>query len=144
MKIPGQTPLSTAGLSQEQLELFRSLWVESVEEAVAMAAAVSGNGKNETDTALRALSSGTFAAALPPNRLAILRQPRRGGVLGCLLDQQTVDAYTRDGRLRASRPVPAGAFEGRLPRAVRLFDHMPPVRNQGERGTCVVIIGVVV
>jgi hypothetical protein len=142
MKLPGQTPLASISLPQDQASLLRSLWVETAEEAIALAAAVSGNGQLGTSSALRDLSAGTLAAGVPQERLAALRQPRKGGGLGCLLDPQAVDNYLRDGRLRAPRPLPSGVFEDRLPRAVRFFDRMQPVRDQGERGTCVAFASV--
>ena len=142
MRLSGQTPLSSTALPQDQIGLLRSLWIETAEEAIALTAAITGNGQSDSSAAIRALSSGALAAGVPQDRLAILRQPRKGGGLGCLLDSQAVETYRRDGRLRSPRPLPAGAFEDRLPRAVRLFDRMQPVRDQGERGTCVAFASV--
>lgn len=142
MKPLGRTPLSTIAIPQDQIGLLRSLWIETAEEAIAATAAISGNGQDASMSALRALSSGALATAIPQDRLSALRQPCKGGGLGCLLDPQAVETYRRDGRLRSSRPLPAGAFEDRLPRAVRLFDRMQPVRDQGERGTCVAFASV--
>ncbi len=142
LKLLGQTPLSSLSLPQDQVVVLRSLWVETVEEAIALVAAVAGNGQLGTVSALRELSSGKFTIGVTQERLAALRQPRRGGGLGCILDPQAVETYRRDGRLRSPRPLPAGAFEDRLPRAVRVFDRMQPVRDQGERGTCVAFASV--
>ncbi|MEW6078710.1 MAG: C1 family peptidase [Thermodesulfobacteriota bacterium] len=137
MRIPGQTPLSSLAISPDQVRLLQSLWIESVEEAIALIAALSDKHQSSEAIALRALSTNNFAAAVPSNRLALLRRPQRGGLLGCLLDPQMVDIYRAEGRLRPSRPLPAGAFDDRLPPAVRLMDRLPPARDQGERGTCV-------
>lgn len=142
MKLSGRTPLSTTAIPQDQIGLLRSLWIETAEEVIALSAVISGGGQNEFSASIRELSLGALAAAVPQNHLASLRQPCKGGGLGCLLDPQAVETYRRDGRLRAPRPLPAGAFEDRLPRAVRLFDRMQPVRDQGERGTCVAFASV--
>lgn|GEM_PF-1433343 len=142
MKLPGRTPLSSTIIPQEHIAFLRSLWIETAEEAIALAAAVSENGQPASIVAIRALSSGTLAAAVPHERLAILRQPHKGGGLGCVLDPQVLDTYRRDGRLWSPRRWPAGAFENRLPHAIRLVDRMQPVRDQGERGTCVAFASV--
>jgi C1A family cysteine protease len=122
--------------------LLRSLWVETVEEAIAMAAALPVHGQSEHAAALQVMSMGLTAASVPPERIAVLQQPQKGGGLGCLLDAQTLESFRSAGRLRSPRPLPSGAFEGSLPRAVRLRDRMQPVRDQGERGTCVAFASV--
>jgi hypothetical protein len=122
--------------------MLRSLWIETAEEVIALIAALSGNGQNASAVSIRALSSGMLAASISQDRLTVLRQPHKGGGLGCLLDPHAVETYSREGRLRVARPLPSGVFEGRLPRAVRLFGRMQPVRDQGERGTCVAFASV--
>jgi len=141
MKISGQTPIDVF-VSPAQVALLKSLWIETAEEVIAVSAAISGKEQDASTATIRELSSGALAAAVPQDRLASLRQPCKGGGLGCILDPQAVETYRRDGRLRSSRPLPAGAFEDSLPRAVRLFGRMPPVRDQGERGTCVAFASV--
>lgn len=142
MILAGQTPLASLSLPQDQIGLLRSLWIETAEEAIAMAAAFEASGQHAAIPAMTAIAQGNLCASVSPERLALLRQPSEGGGLGLLLDPQAVEVYQRDGRLRSPGPLPAGVFDSKLPRAVRLFDRMPPVRDQGQRGTCVAFASV--
>jgi len=138
MKLQGQTPLAQAGIGDEQRRFLESLWIESVEEAVAAGSAAGGDTSALEDSGLKALISSPKALqAVSPARLSEIRAARQGGCLGCLVDEQALDDFRRMGRLRPTRATPSGAFETKLPSAVRLMDRMPPVRDQGQRGTCV-------
>ncbi len=138
MKCWGQTPLMQAAISDDQLRLLRSLWIESIEEALAVSAAVGDSQEALENVGLKALAASPLALqAVTPERLSQVRSARQGGGLGCLVDEQALEDFRRMGRLRPMRATPSGAFEAKRPSAVRLIDKMPPVRNQGERGTCV-------
>jgi len=138
MRFQRQTPLTQAGISDEQRRLLESLWIESVEEAIAAGSATSEADGVLEKTGLKALISSSDALkAIAPARLSEIQAARQGGGLGCLVDEQVLEDFRRMGRLRPTRATPSGAFEAKLPNAVRLMDRMPPVRDQGQRGTCV-------
>ncbi|MCC5829238.1 MAG: C1 family peptidase [Phycisphaeraceae bacterium] len=138
MRFSGQTPLDQVGIGAEQRRLLRSLWIESIEEAVAIVAATGGGNDTVDDGGLRALVSSPKALqAVSPQRRSQIQSARQGGGLGCLVEPQILDDFRRMGRLRPNRAAPSGAYEAKLPGAVRLMDRMPPVRDQGQRGTCV-------
>lgn len=138
MKFVGQTPLTQAGLSDEHRLALESLWIESIEEALAVAAAANGNDSLLEKSGLKSVAmSQAVLDTLAPERLAAVRTAHQGGGLGCLVDETLLESYKSMGRLRPGRAAPSGAFEGELPDALRLMDRMPPVRDQGERGTCV-------
>ncbi len=145
MKITGQTPLNAQALPSDEMSLLKSLWIETAEEAIAFEAALpKSEALASRFASLRsALESRTLSVApITPERLKTLGTPRKGGGLGCLVDPRMIEAFRRDGRIHAARPLPLGAFEAGIPRAVRLLNRMPPVRNQGGRGTCVAFAGV--
>jgi hypothetical protein len=138
MKLKGQNPLAQAGIGDEQRQLLRSLWIDSIEEAIAASAAVGDSHEALERAGLKTLAASPQALqAVSPERLSQVRVARQGGGLGCLVDEQVLEDFRRIGRLRPTRATPSGAFEARLPIAVRLMDRMPPVRDQGQRGTCV-------
>lgn len=138
MIFKGQTPLSKADISEEQREFLRSLWIESIEEALAAGYASSGMEDSLEQSGLKELAASDSALqAIAPERLSELQRARQGGGLGCIMDEEVLDNFRRHGRLRPTRPTPTGVFEAELPASVRLMDMMPAVRNQGSRGTCV-------
>jgi len=138
MKLQGQTPLTKAFISDDQQQMLRSLWIESVEEAIAVSAALSDSEEALEKVGLKALAaSPATLQAVASERLSQVRTARQGGGLGCLPDEQVLQDFRQMGRLRPARAAPSGAFEAKLPNAVRLIDQMPPVRDQGQRGTCV-------
>ncbi len=138
MRFQGQTPLPAVGISDEQRLLLKSLWIDSIEEAVAAGCAVGITEAVVEETGLKLLSSSPdVLRAIAPERLPEIRTARQGGGLGCLVDEQVLEDFHRMGRLRPSHATPAYAFEAKLPDSVRLMDQMPPVRDQGQRGTCV-------
>jgi len=143
MRFQGQTPLTQAGISDEQRRLLESLWIESIEEAIAAGSATSGVDGVLEKTGLKALISSPDALqAITPARLSGIQAARQGGGLGCLVDEQVLEDFRRMGRLRPTRATPSGAFKAKLPDSVRLMDRMPPVRDQGQRGTCVAFASV--
>jgi hypothetical protein len=125
-------------MSDDERRFLRSLWVESIEEAIAVGAACGDSEEALEKAGFKALTTLRIALqAIAPERLSEARRARQGGGLGCLVDEQVLADFRRMGRLRPARATPSGAFEAMLPNSVRLMDRMPPVRNQGERGTCV-------
>ena len=138
MKLRGQTPLTQARISDEQRRLLESLWIESIEEAIAASSATSHAKAVLESPGLKALALSSDALqAIAPARLSEIQAARQGGGLGCLVDEQALADFRRMGRLRPTRTAPSGAFEAKLPNSVRLTDRMPPVRDRGQRGTCV-------
>ena len=138
MRFQGQTPLTTAGISDRQRLLLKSFWIDSIEEAVAASYAVGAAEEILEKTGLKLLSSSpNILQSISPERLPEIRTARHGGGLGCLVEEQVLDDFHRMGRLRPTRAAPSYAFEEQLPGSVRLMDRMPPVRDQGQRGTCV-------
>ena len=137
MKLRGQTPLAQAGIGDELRRLLKSLWIETVEEAVAVGSAVDGDPSILENAGFKALISSKAIEAVSPTRLSEIQVARQGGGLGCLVDDQVLKDFRRMGRLRPTHATPSGAFEAKLPSATRFMDRMPPVRDQGQRGTCV-------
>ncbi|MCK5861565.1 MAG: C1 family peptidase [Candidatus Hydrogenedentes bacterium] len=138
MKLTGLTPLAQAGIDEKQRQFLKSLWIESIEEAVAAESAVKASDIALEKSGLELLvSSTTKLQTLSPSRLSAARATRQGGKLGCLVGEEQLDDFHKMGRLRPTRAIPLGAFKNKSPDTVRLMDKMQPVRNQGERGTCV-------
>lgn len=141
MNIRSQTPLSQLVTDSSLKEALSRLWIASVEELVAMVSAIEKQpqllegpvfGQGRLSSAINEAK-----AVLPSERLSVLSGARAGGSLGCLLDPQVLEDFHRKGRLTPRLARPKGAFEAKLPASIRLMDSMPPVRNQGQRGTCV-------
>jgi len=137
----GQTPLSAAPIDRSAQDALASLWITSVEELVALNAAVAEAegvaGSGALGSANLTSAAAAAGTALPQSRLASLTSPQPGGALGCLLEREVLAGFERYGRVRPAAAKPIGAFEAELPPVVRLLGRMPPVRGQGERGTCV-------
>ena len=95
---------------------------------------------NETISTMRS----TLCATVSASQQNILSQARPGGSLGCCLDEDVLDTVARHGRVSPSRQAtltpPSGW--GKLPPSMRLLDGLSPVKNQGERGTCVAFASV--
>jgi len=133
-----QTPLSRANISAAEQAILRSLWIESVEEALAASTALMEVTGSPEKAALAAIvQSPNLQKTVGSERYSELKNPQPGGFLGCLVDEQALADYRQRGRLRSRTAVPAGVFEEKLPPFVRLMDRMMPIRDQGERGTCV-------
>ena len=147
MKIPGQTSLDQ--LEQVPAELrarLRSLWVESVEEYVALLGAAEAPllaGTLGQDPAALAGLRSQALALVAPGRAEESLAPKPGGALGCRVRPELLDLFSAQGRLGARREAPPAALGGkRLPPAVRLMKSLSPPKDQGERGTCVAFAGV--
>lgn len=147
MKLPGQTQLTQLDRLPAALrEQLRSLWIESAEEYVALLSAV--------DPSVASQGLGAKADALEDSRLqacqfiappkaSALAQARKGGAMGCFIKPDMLEAFVHAGRLRPPRAtLPTGFGSGKLPSIVRLTDQMRPVKDQGERGTCVAFSSV--
>lgn len=141
MRIQGQTPLREAPDIPEQLQgRLRQMWIESVDEYVAMLTAVDrakssqalGLSEGDLDRTFRAATS---IMAAP--RAEAVTTPKAGGPLGCRIDPETMDLFRQERKLPGAQgKIPVALARG-LPPSVRLMDQMLPVKNQGERGTCV-------
>jgi len=132
------TPLKAAKISDEQHLLLKSLWIESIEEAVAMGCALTAADEVLEKTGLKLLCSSTdILQTITPERLPDIQTARQGGGLGCLVEDHVMEDFHRLGQLRPTRATPTGAFETELPDSIRLIDRMSSIRDQGQRGTCV-------
>jgi hypothetical protein len=141
MKIRGHTSIEQLQVVPEQIRVqLKALWVESVEEYLGLLAAA-----DESLVQNRLASSGgslqqvreSVSTILSPSRFQTLTLPKPGGHLGCLLDPERLQRLDAEGRIGPVRVRPPTGFEGKLPKAVRLMEKLHPVKNQGERGTCV-------
>ncbi len=141
MKLSLHTPLDRTVSDASLVRQLATLWITSGEELIGLRAALESS--RQTIAGAEAIGSTISKAAasaqetLPKDRIDRVSVARPGGSLGCLLDADIVEDFKQHGTLRRSQTRPVGAFEDRLPPAVRLMDRMPPVKNQGGRGTCV-------
>lgn len=136
-RIAGYTPLDRLPLSDVQRRELASLWIESVEELVALQAAMSRRASASVSSGLMTSATQLARDVLPPETYGRMSSPVQPGALGYVIDekrrlefQQVVSAGYR------SSP-PTDLLRSSLPSAVRLMDQMPPVRDQRGRGTCV-------
>ncbi len=148
MKLNGQTALETASaIPDEVRQGLRAIWVESLEEYIALAAAV-------RDTTIAdsfglppdaiSQSRSTVSSLIAAPRVEALNRARAGGLLGCRFDDQVLESFRQQGSVYPVREA-KGAVPvawGGLPGSVRLADRLFPVRDQGERGTCVAFASV--
>jgi hypothetical protein len=139
MKLNGQTAWQPQqNLPPELAAQLKALWVESPEELLAMLAAVGSENAVTSSAALTGPARSLALQLVPPAQLSRLTSGRPGGTLGCRLPPEQVEQYQREGRLGARRTQPPSGFaDRRLPTSVRLMDQLFPVRDQGQRGTCV-------
>lgn len=141
MRIHGQTELDRLdALPTETRKRLQALWIDSVEGYLGLLGALEAS---------RSASGFLGAAASNPTRnLALslvdpelgkeLSRGKRGGALGCDIEPEVFERFRAQRRLAPRREtVPLGLEGARLPTAVRLFDQISQVRDQGERGTCV-------
>ncbi len=139
--IPGGVPLSAVpGLNQAQIKTLQDAWILTAQELVAL----HNTDESTRDRLASALGISRQAlsqlvteaeALIPPVRdlheiemaEAAARAPYG---LGALLDEPDLEAI---------ETLPPYEPEGRavLPESVSLLDQLPPLRNQGGRGTCV-------
>lgn len=139
--IPAGVTLSTVpGLSQAQVKTLKDAWILTAQELVAL------HNTNEATRDRLASALGISRQALsqivadaealiPPVRdlheLEMAEAAARAPYgLGALLDEPD---------LAAIETLPPYETEARavLPESISLLDQMPPLRNQGARGTCV-------
>ena len=142
--IPNGVPLSSVpGLTAAQVQTLNDSWIVTAQEFVALHG-TNDDLRNRLAQALgvpRAALDDLVAAAkqlIPPTRdLRSLEMEREAAQtqysLGALLDEPP---SVLEERLNLPAYVPS---EGRavLPTSHSLLDLLPPVRNQGSRGTCV-------
>ena len=142
--IPNGVPLSSVpGLTAAQVQTLNDSWIVTAQEFVALHG-TNDNIRNRLAQALgvpRAALDDLAAAAkklIPPTRdIRSLEMEREAAQtqysLGALLDEPP---DVLEERLNLPAYVPS---EGRavLPTSHSLLDMLPPVRNQGSRGTCV-------
>ena len=142
--IPNGVPLSSVpGLTAAQVQTLTDSWIVTAQEFVALHG-TNDDLRNRLAKALgvpRAALDDLVAAAkqlIPPTRdIRSLEMEREAAQtqysLGALLDEPS---SVLEERLNLPAYIP---FESRalLPTSHSLLDLLPPVRNQGSRGTCV-------
>ena len=152
MRLTGMTPLSA--LKREDLPgwteaYLSSLWVETAEEAISLAAAVAdaeidGNMAGDLRKALSRVIVNIPEEALRP----WMETPRLDkGRLGYRVRKEDLEFFRQNGRvspgsgkgmrLSTQGKTPFDLSDAPLPPSVRLLDRMNPVQDQGNRGTCV-------
>lgn len=140
------TPLSQLALPCDQQQLLESMWVTTVDELLSIWPTLDTSPDASEQVAAHCGSLGqavtTAKAKLAPPRVLQLCQAAPARMLGCLVAPEVMERFRIYGRLRQTSVGPEGAFEGSLPPAVRLLDQMPPIRDQGQRGTCVAFASV--
>jgi len=142
MQIAGQTRLEQMdGLSAEARERLRSLWVESVEEYLSLMAASDAAllpGALRVEPSAIEASRQRAVASIAPARAQGLLRARPGGPLGCRVRPEMLALFKAQGRIGPQRQTLPSGFAGKkLPPKVRLMESLLPVKDQGERGTCV-------
>jgi hypothetical protein len=145
MKIAGHTNLeSLAQLSPELRTLLKSLWVESVEELLALLATVESDPPKGLPGADSVAHTKSMALSLiGPARSEALLKRKPGGALGCRIKPEVMEMFAKERRIGPPRAkAPAGFGRMNLPPSVRLVDELGPVKDQGQRGTCVAFASV--
>ncbi len=139
--IPNGVPLSAVpGLNQAQIKILKDTWILTAQELVALHAANDptrerlATALGLTPAALAQLVADAEALIPPVRDLHELEMAEAAAQaqygLGALLDEPGLpDMETLPPYETESRAV--------LPDSVSLLDQLPPVRNQGGRGTCV-------
>ncbi|MFW6106654.1 MAG: C1 family peptidase [bacterium] len=147
MRLAGHTPLSKAGadkISPQHETLLSSLWVESVEEFAAMMAAIESADESPEPPTVNPLrqTASALLKDIPDEALVPWQTATAGGPLGCALNPEVLDLFRKRGRLVEPGAVLPQLSERPLPPSVRLMEELFPVRDQGERGTCVAFASV--
>lgn len=141
MTLPGQTDLAKLdSLPADLRQHLASLWIESVEDYLGLLGAFEA-GQSSPALLGKAPPEPARALALSlvgPELGQELSRGRRGGALGCEFKPEVYERYRSERRLGPRREAgPLGLDSRRLPKAVRLMDKLPSVRDQADRGTCV-------
>ena len=145
MRLSGHTPLArTDKVSVHQKTLLSSLWVDSVEEFTAMMAAMEEADSSADPSTLASLRKNATALleGIPEKELAPWRRTAAGGALGCRIDPQNMATFRAHGRVSLPGSVAPQLSDAPLPPCVRLMDKLFPIRDQGQRGTCVAFASV--
>jgi len=150
MRLRGHTPLDAlqrGEISGVVTALLRSLWVDSVEEAISLTTAIDASGIQgdiipELKRSLAQATINVPQEVLAPWKKVPVRLDR---FKGYNVSPETLNAYRLKGRVEpdtAKRNLSTGktpfVFANTpLPPSVRLLDKMLTVQQQGPRGTCV-------
>ncbi len=122
-----------AGMTAEQIKSLGAYWIISIQEFLALNELPAGRGHLRT---LLAVDDAELDRLLDRG-LKIVGQ--RGGDKR---EDEVMEADLGIGAVEPPEPVRGGAYDtiafaGDLPAAVTHVAQMPPIRNQGNRGTCV-------
>ena len=141
MKLSGQTELAKLeSLSPAVRRQLEALWVENVEEYLGLMGALEAGhcGASFLGSAAAGPTRGLALSLVGPELGQQLSRGERGGALGCEIQPEIYERFRAERRLGSARAgAPLGLEAAGLPSAVRLFDQLGKVRDQGERGTCV-------
>lgn len=136
-RIAGYTPLDRLPLSEVQRRELASLWIESVEELVALQAAMARRASASVSSGLMTSATQLARDVLPPETYGRMSSPVQPGALGYVIDEKRRIEFEQVVSAGYQSSPPTDLLRSSLPSAVRLMDQMPPVRNQHDRGTCV-------
>ena len=143
MTFSGQTPLSNFKFQNQHIETLHSLWIESIEELIAIEAALQNDNEVVQTSGIKSwINTSEALQKIDPSSLSRLRTPCTGRSLGCLFEDIAIHAYTSSQDIQESRKTPFGLNNESLPASYRLIDKLPEVRDQGNRGTCVAFASV--
>lgn len=141
MKVQSFTSLAACPIANNKIQLLNSLWIESAEEAIAMFSALEKTSTNATLEEVKTASYSILSSAIPLERMKVLQSPVPSRHLGLMIDDKDrADLLARQTAVKSGRS--ACAFEGPLPNTIRLTNQMPPIKDQGSRGTCVAFASV--
>ena len=117
-----------------------ALWIESVEDYLGLLGALKAASAATAwlPSPVATVTRDGALTLLPPELGRQLARGRRGGELGCAVRPEVLALYRAQRRLGSRREgQPLGLTADGLPPAVRLLEQPGPVRDQGNRGTCV-------
>ena len=136
MNTPVFTSLAACPIDKSQIQFLNSLWVESAEEAISLFWALENTPKNVTLERVKTEAYSILSSYISSDRMKVLQSPVSSRPLGLMVDEKDrAELLARQSALKSGRA--ACAFEGSLPNTIRLTNQMPPIKDQGIRGTCV-------
>lgn len=135
----GYTSIDDAkNIDSSKQNQLKDLWIDSLEEYVSAMATVEHSSFIDEKPHGFEIDENQekIKDSLPDEQSNYFKKCHAGGYLGCCLDKNLIEFF----RLNKQLPKQSSTFKlekYNLPTSVRLTDKLFPVRDQGERGTCV-------